>query len=176
MASGETVKHEFVEGDCPVCLRRFTGKCGNCGYDRAARPSLPEEVRRQEREDFARKNRALWPNNEGLSEREIAAALPEEAKPEHTAIHPLKTWPHYFQAVEDGTKRFELRINDRDFQVGDWLWLQEWSPDTRQYSGRETWTRVTYMAQGVFGLPDNVCVMSIEKVSLAARSVEHKGC
>lgn len=85
------------------------------------------------------------------------------APPDKSAIHSLKTWPEYFQAVEDGRKRFELRVNDRDFQAGDWLWLQEWNPETRAYSGRESWMRVTYIAQGVFGLPDNVCVMSIER-------------
>lgn len=37
--------------------------------------------------------------------------------------HELKTWLPYFDAIVDGTKLFEVRKNDRDFQVGDCLRL-----------------------------------------------------
>ena len=40
-------------------------------------------------------------------------------------IHGLKTVQPYFGQVKDGTKTAELRKNDRDFQVGDYLLLQE---------------------------------------------------
>jgi len=33
--------------------------------------------------------------------------------------HRLKTWPQYFEAVLKGTKRFDIRVDDRDFAVGD---------------------------------------------------------
>jgi hypothetical protein len=44
------------------------------------------------------------------------------------AIHHLKTWPSYFQAIDRGEKTFEVRRNDRDYQPGDTLILQEWDP------------------------------------------------
>jgi ASC-1-like (ASCH) protein len=44
------------------------------------------------------------------------------------AIHHLKTWPSYFQAIKRGEKPFEVRRNDRDFKPGDTLILQEWEP------------------------------------------------
>ena len=34
-------------------------------------------------------------------------------------IHELKCEAPYFQAILDGIKNFELRLNDRGFQVGD---------------------------------------------------------
>jgi hypothetical protein len=52
-------------------------------------------------------------------------------------IHDLKSWPEFFGPVLEGRKTFELRKNDRNFMVGDILWLREWEPRTAKYSGRE---------------------------------------
>ena len=40
-------------------------------------------------------------------------------------IHELKTLPEYFEAVRKGDKTFELREDDRNFKVGDYLALNE---------------------------------------------------
>ena len=40
-------------------------------------------------------------------------------------IHLLKTEKEYFQKIADGLKPFEIRRNDRDYQTGDFLVLQE---------------------------------------------------
>lgn len=58
--------------------------------------------------------------------------------------HELKTWPEFFEPVFSGVKTFEIRKNDRDFRVGDELWLREWDLGTG-YSGRECWRIVTYV-------------------------------
>lgn len=39
--------------------------------------------------------------------------------------HYLKTETEYFQAVERGEKKFELRKNDRDFKKYDMIYLEE---------------------------------------------------
>lgn len=58
--------------------------------------------------------------------------------------HYLKTLPHFFRASERGDKPFEVRINDRDFQRGDVLHLQEFvPPDT--LTGREIVRQITYI-------------------------------
>jgi len=45
-----------------------------------------------------------------------------------TMTHNLKTWPSFFQAVKSKIKPFEIRENDRNYQVGDTLILEEFSP------------------------------------------------
>ena len=43
--------------------------------------------------------------------------------------HELKTHPKYLQRVASGQKPFEIRKNDRDFQVGDRVILKEYDPE-----------------------------------------------
>jgi hypothetical protein len=52
-------------------------------------------------------------------------------------IHELKTWPKYFDMVNLGLKTFELRKDDRDFELGDTLVLKEYLPEEKQFTGNE---------------------------------------
>jgi hypothetical protein len=77
--------------------------------------------------------------------------------------HELKTWPQFFSAVLAHTKTYEIRKNDRNFQVGDELFLREWDPQAQTYSGREITVSVTYMTKGgQWGIPEDICVMGIQ--------------
>jgi hypothetical protein len=40
--------------------------------------------------------------------------------------HTLKCWPVFFAPILTGEKPFEIRLNDRDYEVGDILRLEEW--------------------------------------------------
>lgn len=76
--------------------------------------------------------------------------------------HELKTWPFSFLAVLDGSKRFEVRKDDRGFLAGDWLQLNEYDPDTGTYTGRFLLRQVTYILRGgMFGIEDGYVVMSL---------------
>lgn len=44
-------------------------------------------------------------------------------------VHELKCHPKYFERVLNGSKPFEIRKNDRDFQVGDVILLKEYDPE-----------------------------------------------
>ena len=92
------------------------------------------------------------------------------------ATHELKTFPGYFADVKAGLKTFELRKNDRDYQVNDQLILQEWLPVTKQYSGDELYMQVTYMLEGgSFGLKKGYCVLSIKPMDEDAHREAGKG-
>jgi hypothetical protein len=95
-------------------------------------------------------------------------------------IHDLKIHPGPFTAVLDGTKTHEIRKADRPFEVGDVLHLREWDPVptehavneppvyARGYTGRECRVEVTHISRrGTWGLPADLCVMSIRLVGVS---------
>jgi len=57
--------------------------------------------------------------------------------------HYIKILPEYYRAIESGKKTFEVRFNDRNYQVCDILHLQEWL--NGGYTGREIIAEVTYI-------------------------------
>ncbi|MFQ2222470.1 DUF3850 domain-containing protein [Aeromonas enteropelogenes] len=57
--------------------------------------------------------------------------------------HDLKILPRYFQPVLDGRKPFEIRFNDRNFQEGDTVTLNEW--DGERYTGRSEDRQITFV-------------------------------
>lgn len=60
-------------------------------------------------------------------------------------IHALKQLPEYFKPVVDGIKGFEVRKNDRPFQVGDLLALNEWDAEMERYTGRSCLVYIDYI-------------------------------
>jgi len=67
--------------------------------------------------------------------------------------HDLKVWPEFFGPIERGEKLFELRRDDRDFKVGDWLKLREWKPADIEaaqpscYTGARVMRRIAYVLE-----------------------------
>ncbi|MBX0291433.1 DUF3850 domain-containing protein [Hymenobacter sp. HSC-4F20] len=78
--------------------------------------------------------------------------------------HELKVWPACFAAVLTGSKTFDVRFNDRNFQIGDALLLREYEPESEQYSGRTTARWVSYLLQGgSFGIETGWCVLGLSE-------------
>jgi hypothetical protein len=78
--------------------------------------------------------------------------------------HKLKTWPQYFEAIQNGQKFFEMRKADRDFNPGDWLVLEEYIPERNAYTGRSVWVQVMTVWKDLPDLPPGFCIMDIEAI------------
>ncbi|MBA3679219.1 DUF3850 domain-containing protein [Candidatus Saccharibacteria bacterium] len=63
------------------------------------------------------------------------------------AIIKKKIWPESFQLIRDGRKTYDLRLADWKITEGDTLIFQEWDPDIREYTGRETTKTVGYIGK-----------------------------
>jgi len=68
------------------------------------------------------------------------------------AIIKKKTWTKEFNLIESGKKRFDLRLANFDIQEGDTLILEEWNPETKEYTGRTIEKRVNFVFK--FNLDD----------------------
>jgi ParB family chromosome partitioning protein len=79
-----------------------------------------------------------------------------------TKTHNLKLDPVIFDEVLAGRKTFEYRINDRDYQPGDLIHLEEFDRATQKYSGRALTFDAGFILYGPdYGLPAGTCIISI---------------
>ncbi|MFE8701147.1 DUF3850 domain-containing protein [Cytobacillus sp. FJAT-54145] len=80
-------------------------------------------------------------------------------------IHELKTWPEAYSALVHANlykrKTVDLRKNDRDFKVGDVLFLREFEPEEARYTGRNTYRIVTHIVDAEEFVAENFVAMSI---------------
>ncbi len=94
--------------------------------------------------------------------------------------HDLKSWVGLFEPILRGDKTHDLRVLDRDYQIGDHCLLREWDPLKRVYTGRETEVEITYItssqhqecAFSPMALHPATAILSIRRVSAAASSID----
>lgn len=79
-------------------------------------------------------------------------------------IHNLKCWPEYFEAVWFERKTFEIRINDRDFKVGDMLKLEEYNREGGFCTGNCVYAEVVYLLESAPGLQSEYVLIGIRLV------------
>ena len=60
-------------------------------------------------------------------------------------VHELKILPFYFEPIKARKKTFEIRKNDRNFQLGDYVWFRECDPAFRGYSGQFILVQIVYL-------------------------------
>lgn len=77
-------------------------------------------------------------------------------------VHELKIRPEYILPVFSRRKNFELRKNDRDFQVGDKIVFKEF--DGEKYTEAFVLREVTYVLKDCpeYGLQDGYCILGLE--------------
>lgn len=99
-------------------------------------------------------------------------------------IHELKCWPSHFEALVDGRKKAELRLNDRNYREGDLLWQREWDIDQYRaalndgstheeatdfaYTGQEAMCQVTHLLNGGPWLVKGYVMMSVVLINTGA--------
>ena len=76
--------------------------------------------------------------------------------------HELKILPKYLIDIERGIKTFEVRFNDRNFQVGDVLRLKEFFGG--EYTGREHLCRVCYILDDPAFVKEGFVILGIREV------------
>ena len=79
-------------------------------------------------------------------------------------VHELKILPKYFDKVLSGEKTFEIRIDDRNYTLGDTLVLNEFFE--QRYTGKKIAVEVLYVLRHEDfpeGIPEGYVVLSIKK-------------
>ena len=79
-------------------------------------------------------------------------------------IHELKIYPEWFNAVISGEKTFEIRKNDRPFEKGDLLALNEYNYD--HYTGNSCLVYVDFIMNSPEYIKEGMIVMSIKPCSV----------
>jgi len=116
-----------------------------------------------------------------MTEREPGAVVSETPdgasnEAQHSGSHPatthqLKTDPDVFQAVISGVKKYEIRFDDRGFQVGDTLDLLETvstgaemkAGAPLEYTSGQHFCKITHILRGpIYGLAAGWVILSIE--------------
>ena len=91
-------------------------------------------------------------------------------------LHTLKIQSVYYYEVDYGIKTFELRKNDRDYQVGDLIHFIDIREDDSTANKNKiepnidenTLYRITYVLKDVekYGLDKDYCILAIKKLDI----------
>lgn len=84
-------------------------------------------------------------------------------------VHELKTNPEYFEDVISGRKLFEVRKNDRFFEVGDLLALNEYDEVNEVYTNRSCIVYIDYILNNSTYCKEGYVVMSIKPCNVIKR-------
>ena len=87
-------------------------------------------------------------------------------------VHELRIARQYYEAISDGTKRFEIRYDDRDYRVGDYVHFLV----KEGFYGSVTLTgelyRITYKLEDVpeYGLKPGYCILGLRRSRRRAKA------
>lgn len=85
------------------------------------------------------------------------------------ATHKLKLNSDYYDDSATGIKTFEIRKNDRNYQVGDVLELREWVwsalEEKGTYTGEVHWKIITYILDDTEYLQDGYVCLGVSPIA-----------
>lgn len=87
-------------------------------------------------------------------------------------IHSLKIYPKFFEEIIEKKKTFEMRFNDRGFEVGDLLALNEW--DGEKCTHRSCLVGVTSVLTDFAGAREGYVVMSIQLIDIYIPTIKEE--
>lgn len=82
-------------------------------------------------------------------------------------LHILKIKEEYMKAISYGEKTFELRENDRDYQVGDLIHFVDLDENEYlMFNNVDNIYRITYVLKDVpeYGLDKDYCILGIKRI------------
>jgi hypothetical protein len=74
----------------------------------------------------------------------------------------LKCISPFFQDVWDGKKKFEIREDNRNFEVGDHVFLNEYNSMSKTYLDRRLVIEITYLIRKTVCLKEGYCAFGIK--------------
>ena len=72
-------------------------------------------------------------------------------------LHELKIYPMHFNDILKNNKNFEVRKDDRLYEVGDYLYLREYLP-ADEYTGKEILAKVLVFPAGAGVIPARLII------------------
>ena len=166
---------ESITSLCYSCLNYSicnvkTGTCKNC--DQYINKAEAEKTQEQ-----------LYDEEQARIDKETKRKLQESAKEqgldkmlnkkqEHKT-HELKLANMFFDDVASGRKPFELRKNDRDYEVGDSTILYDYLDG--QKTGRYINADIIYILQDFKGLTEGYCILGIKVNKVAESDTQIEG-
>lgn len=80
-------------------------------------------------------------------------------------IHELKCYPEYYEPVVSEKKRFEIRYNDRNYEINDYLLIKEYGLNDcigrYDYTGRYCLCKINYVLDNIKYLQQGYVCLSI---------------
>lgn len=77
--------------------------------------------------------------------------------------HEVKILEQYANINNEGKKPWELRKNDRNYKVGDWIRFHIIDDETKEPTGFSYRRKITYLFKGgEYGLKKGFCIMTVE--------------
>jgi len=78
--------------------------------------------------------------------------------------HTIKCVQPYFDDVKHGQKPFAIRLNDRNYQVGDTVTLRLFDPVTQGIKPFSINAEISYVLTDFEGLKEGLCVFGLKNV------------